>query len=290
VRICARAEGHVQCTGYDARGRKQYRYHPSFRRLREEAKYEEVLEFAAELPQLRKAIERDLAAPRLTKAKVVATILGIMDLTSLRVGNDRYMKENGSFGLTTLEDAHARIVGPTVSFSFRGKGGKAYRAAVRDRKLAAIVKRCRDIPGQRLFQYEDELGRHHAISSTDVNAYIRAVTGRPFTAKAFRTWSATVHATVFLAQSLPGCTVAERKRNMLAAIDKVADHLGNTRAICRKCYVHPLVTEAYEGDQLTKAFARCLGAARTRAGLRREECAVLELLGELSRSSVRAAA
>ncbi len=290
VRIASNARGHLQCTGHDMRGRKQYRYHPRFREVRDLAKYHDIVDFATELPKLRRAIQRDLASPVLTKNKVVATILRIMDRTSLRVGNDRYAKENASFGLTTLKDRHARVTGPTVAFSFRGKGGKDYRASIRDRKLAAIVKRCRDIPGQRLFQYVDEGGRHRAVTSTDVNAYIRVAMGRTFTAKEFRTWSATVHATVFLHESALPRTVAQRKKSLLSAIDRVAEHLGNTRAICRKSYVHPLVIDAYETDRLERAFSRCLSGARAASGLRREECAVLSLLESLSRASVRAAA
>jgi DNA topoisomerase-1 len=290
VRIAANPRGHLQCTGYDVRGRKQYRYHPRFREVRDLAKYHDIVEFAGVLPKLRRAIERDLAASTLTKNKVIATILRLMDRTALRVGNDRYARDNDSFGLTTLKDSHARIVGPTIAFSFRAKSGKPYRTSIRDRKLAAIVKRCRDIPGQRLFQYVDPEGRYRAVTSTDVNAYIRRVTGRPFTAKVFRTWAATVHATVFLCETLPGRTATARRASLLSAIDKVAAHLGNTRAICRKSYVHPLVIDAYESDRLARAFSRCLADARAVSGFRREECAVLSLLGTLSRSSVRAAA
>jgi DNA topoisomerase-1 len=291
VRIAKSSRGHLQCTGHDVRGRKQYRYHARFREVRDLAKYHDILDFAAELPKLRRAIERDIGSPTLTKDKVVATILRIMDRTALRVGNDRYARENDSFGLTTLKDRHAEIKGPTVAFSFRGKGGKDYRAAIRDRKLASIVKRCRDIPGQRLFQYLDARGRHRPVTSTDVNAYIKVAMGRAFTAKEFRTWSATVHATVLLNESIAPRTATERKRSLLAAIDRVAEHLGNTRAICRKSYVHPLVIDAFETDRLTKAFSRSLAGARAASGLRREECAVLALLGTLARaSSMRAAA
>ncbi|HEX4341302.1 MAG TPA: DNA topoisomerase IB [Polyangiaceae bacterium] len=289
VRIAASSRGHLQCTGHDVRGRKQYRYHAKFREVRDLAKYHDIVDFATELPKLRRAIDRDLASPELTKNKVIATILRIMDRTSLRVGNDRYAKENASFGLTTLKDRHAHIAGPTVAFSFRGKGGKDYRASIRDKKLASIVKRCRDIPGQRLFQYMDGR-RHRGVTSTDVNAYIRNAMGRNFTAKEFRTWSATVHATVFLHECVVPKNVTQRRKSLLSAIDRVAEHLGNTRAICRKSYVHPLVIDAYESDKLGRAFTRCLAGVRVASGLRREECAVLSLLGSLSRSSVRAAA
>ncbi len=177
-----------------------------------------------------------------------------------------------------------------MAFSFRGKGGKDYRTAIRDRKLASIVKRCRDIPGQRLFQYLDARGQHRPVTSTDVNAYIKAAMGRSFTAKEFRTWSATVHAAVLLHECALPRTAAERKKSLLLAIDRVAAHLGNTRAICRKSYVHPLVIDAYETDRLTKSFSRCLAAARSAPGLRREECAVLSLLATLTRASTMRAA
>jgi DNA topoisomerase-1 len=290
VRIAGNPRGHLQCTGHDTRGRKQYRYHARFREVRDLAKYHDIVDFATELPKLRRAIARDLASPILTKNKVVATILRIMDRTALRVGNDRYARDNDSFGLTTLKDRHAQIKGPIVAFSFRGKGGKDYRTAIRDRKLASIVKRCRDIPGQRLFQYLDGHGHHRPVTSTDVNAYIKAAMGRPFTAKEFRTWSATVHATVFLHECVAPRTVTERKKSLLLAIDRVAEHLGNTRAICRKSYVHPLVIDAFETDRLAKSFSRCLAAARPASGLRREECAVLSLLGTLARASTMRAA
>jgi DNA topoisomerase-1 len=290
VWICVKSNGHLQCTGYDSRGRKQYRYHPRFRQVRDEAKYDDILSFAASLPRLRQAIKRDIAAWSLTKHKVVATVLRIMDTTSIRVGNDRYAKENGSFGLTTLRDRHARISGSTVEFAFCGKGGRPYRASIRDRKLAMIVKRCRDIPGQRLFQYVDGGGHCHPVTSTDVNEYIREATGHPFSAKEFRTWSATVLATVELQGYPPYRTLSERRRALLRAIDEVAEHLGNTRAICRKCYIHPTVLDAFLSDRLSSTFAKCLSATRPRASLRREECAVLALFDALAPRSASIAA
>lgn len=290
VWICADPRGHLQCTGYDARGRKQYRYHTRWRQVRDLAKYDDVIHFASKLPRLRRAVEKDLATPSLTKEKVVAAVVRIMERTSIRVGNDRYAEENGSFGLTTLLDRHVRIAGEKVEFRFRGKGGKARRAELRDRKLATVVRSCRDIPGQRLFQYWDERERHHRITSTDVNEYIRNATGHPFSAKEFRTWAATVLATLTLHAAPPCRTESQRRKSLLSAIDEVASHLGNTRTICKKSYVHPGVMDAYLADRLSPLFSACLARARAGRGLHREECAVLALFEALARAPARLAA
>jgi DNA topoisomerase-1 len=290
VRICTKPNGHLQCTGYDARGRKQYRYHPRWRKVRDEAKYHDILLFAASLPALRRTVERDLASPSLSKSKVLAAVLRIMERTSIRVGNERYAEENGSFGLTTLLDRHVRFGKGVVEFRFKGKGGKVLRAAVRDQRLANVVRRCRDIPGQRLFQYIDANGRRRAITSTDVNAYIQAATGHAFTAKEFRTWAATVHAATVLHRHPPHRTATERRAALLRGIDEVASHLGNTRAICKKCYIHPAVMDAYLEERLAPLFSGCLTRARPRTGLDRAECAVLAFFEELSRAPLRAAA
>jgi DNA topoisomerase-1 len=286
VWICATEDGHIQATGLDARGRKQYRYHPRWRQVRDAAKYQDILSFGEALPQLRKMLARDLAATQLTKRKVVATVVAIMEQTRIRVGNDRYAETNKSYGLTTLLDQHAKISGPHVEFRFRGKGGKPYRASIRDRKLAAIVKRCRDIPGQRLFQYYDEQGDACSISSTDVNEYIREATGRPFTAKAFRTWAGTVGASLVLFECEPCRGTTHGKRVLKAAIELVSEQLGNTQAICRKCYVHPVVVDAYLNGALHEHLRDCLSAARRKRcrWLRVEECAVLALFEKLSRA------
>lgn len=289
VWICKSPHGHLQATGFDARGRKQYRYHARWREVRDEAKYHDILHFAERLPLLRKRVARDLASPALTREKVIATVLRIMERTAIRVGNDRYAESNGSYGLTTLLDKHAKISGETIDFRFRGKGGKPYRASIRDRKLAAIVKRCRDIPGQRLFQYEDEDGEYRAITSTDVNDYIRAATGHAFTAKEFRTWTATVSA-LNLLSGYPECrSQAQGKRLILQAVDEVAKELGNTRAICRKSYVHPTVFESYLAGTLHGLYARCLRSARKYPGLRPDECAVLAFFREFERGLQRLA-
>jgi DNA topoisomerase-1 len=275
VWICKHPNGHLQATGIDARGRKQYRYHARWREVRDEAKYHDILHFAEELPLLRRRIRRDFVGPSLTKQKVVATILKIMERTAIRVGNDRYAATNQSYGLTTLLDRHAKISQGTVSFHFRGKGGKTYRASIRDKKLAAIVKRCRDIPGQRLFQYRGDDGAFHPITSSDVNQYIQDATGHPFTAKEFRTWTATVSAMVLLNGYPPCKSQTEGKRLILKAVDDVAKELGNTRAICKKCYVHPTVFDAYLKGTLHGLYARCRRSGKTRPGLDADECTVL---------------
>jgi DNA topoisomerase-1 len=286
VWICRTKDGHVQATGRDARGRKQYRYHARFRKLRDEAKYDDLLEFAEALPKLRARLSRDLAEAKLTKAKVVATVLRLMERTRVRIGNDYYATTNRSYGLTTLRDEHAQISGESVEFRFRGKGGKPYRATLHDRRLAAIVKRCRDIPGQRLFQYVDDKGHFHPVTSSDVNEYLRRAMGGPFTAKSFRTWAGTVGATLLLHSLTPSRPHKRYKRRFRAAIERVAEHLGNTPAVCKNCYVHPAVLEAYESGRLHAAFGECLRASekRPRAGLRPDEAAVLMLLVRLARA------
>jgi DNA topoisomerase-1 len=277
VWICPDESGHLQATGKDARGRLQYRYHPRWREVRDEAKYHDVVAFAHSLPRLRERVTRDLRRRRLSKEKVLATVLGVMERTCIRVGNDRYADTNGSYGLTTLLDRHARIARGSVEFSFRGKGGKAYRARVRDARLAAIVKRCRDIPGQRLFQYEDEDGEYRAITSTDVNRYLKSTMGRPFTAKTFRTWAGTLATAVLLAAELPP-RGKSGERTVRRAIERVAEQLGNTATVCRKSYVHPAVVHAWRDGALSRLRRAHGGRRASNAGLRPEERAVLEVL------------
>ena len=283
VWICRSANGHLQATGVDARGRKQYRYHSRWREVRDEAKYHDILHFAERLPMLRKRIARDLASPDLSKPKVVATVLRIMERTAIRVGNDRYTETNGSYGLTTLLDKHAKISGKSIQFRFRGKGGKPHRATLFDKKLAAIVKRCRDIPGQRLFQYEDEAGRYRGVDSTDVNGYIQNAMEHPFTAKEFRTWTATVSALNVLRDYPPCKSATEGKRLVAQAVDAVAAELGNTRAICKKSYVHPAVFDAFLAGTLQAHYERCVRRSRKHSGLRADECAALSFFEELER-------
>jgi DNA topoisomerase-1 len=272
VWICSDPHGHLQATGYDVKGRKQYRYDARWRSARDEVKYQDLLEFAARLPRLRRELRRDLLCAGLTRDKVLATLVSLMAQTGVRIGNERYCAENGSYGLTTLLDRHAKITTSSVEFAFRGKGGKPYRAAVRDRVLARIVRRCRDIPGQRLFQYVDRNGAYQAIGSGDVNEYVRGLSGARFTAKTFRTWLASVLTLAELRRVAPAATLSARKRQLNQAISVVAEQLGNTLAICRKSYVHPVVMQAFlAGNLPPRQRAR-------RAGLTAEESDLVAVL------------
>jgi DNA topoisomerase-1 len=268
--------GHLQATGRDARRRKQYRYHPRWRAVRDETKYDRLLAFGQTLPRVRAAVARHLALRGLPREKVIATVVRLLDSTAIRIGNGEYTRENGSFGLTTLRNRHAAVSGATVRFQFRGKGGKLQQADVQDRRLARVIRRCQELPGQELFQYVDARGRTRTIDSADVNAYLRRVAGRDFTAKDFRTWSATVLATEALGAQDP----KHGRRGVRRAIGVVAERLGNTPTICRKSYVHPGVIGAYGDGSLVAAMAR--RAARRggngRGGLRPEEACVLALL------------
>lgn len=245
VWICARPDGHLQATGRDARGRKQYRYHPRWRAVRDETKYERTLAFAEALPALRERVARDLARPGLPREKVLAAVVRLLETTHIRVGNEEYARDNKSFGLTTMLDRHVRVEGGQIRFAFRGKSGIRHRVALSDRRLARIVQRCRDLPGQQLFQYLDEGGAVQDVGSADVNAYLRETTGQPFTAKDFRTWAGTVWAASLLRAMPPAASEREARRQLGRAIEAVAERLGNTPAICRKCYVHPAVVEAH---------------------------------------------
>jgi DNA topoisomerase-1 len=285
VWICRDPRGHLLATGLDAKGRKQYRYHPRWRCVRDEAKYDDLLELGRRLPRLRRRLARDLMLPRLVRDKVLATLVTVMAGTGVRVGSDRYASENGSFGLTTLLDRHAQITPSQIQFSFKGKGGKPYRVSVRDRRLSAIVKRCRDIPGQRLFQYEDETGSFQAVTSSDVNEYLKRVSAMELTAKTLRTWSATLLASTELAALPPAKSAAELKRHISDVLSRVARHLGNTPAVCRKSYVDPRVLEAYASTKLQ----RCAKRATRTSGLTRPECELLAIL-ESSRQLERRAA
>jgi DNA topoisomerase-1 len=280
VWICPDALGHIQVTGRDARGRKQYRYHPRWRTVRDDAKYGRMLAFGQALPIIRARIEEDLAHRGLSRRKVLAAVIKLLETTLIRVGNEEYARDNGSFGLTTLRGRHAFIKGSTVKFRFRGKSGKAHEIGVQDRRLSRIVKSCQELPGQELFQYVDGHGRRRALTSSDVNDYLREVTGQGFTAKDFRTWAGTVLAAWALQELPPVRTKAEAKKNVLRAVERVAGRLGNTVAICRKCYVHPVIFDAYLDGTLVETLQQRLDH-EVRAGedhLRREEMAVLALL------------
>ena len=279
VWICADALGHIQATGRDARRRKQYRYHPRWRSVRDESKYGRMLAFGQALPIIRARTEEDIARPGLSRRKVIAAVVLLLEATLIRVGNEEYARDNGSFGLTTFRGRHASVTGYTVRFHFRGKSGKVHEVGVQDRRLSRIVKKCQELPGQELFQYVDGRGRRHAVTSSDVNDYLREVTGQEFTAKDFRTWAGTVLAAWAL-HELPSRTKAEARRNVLRAVEKVASKLGNTVAICRKCYVHPVVFDAYLEGTLVGVLQDRLDH-QTRAGedhLQPREMAVLALL------------
>lgn len=254
VWICPDRRGHLQATGRDAKGRKVYRYHPRWREVREEAKYGRMLAFARALPQIRQRVEEDLAKPGLPREKVLAAVVALLERTRIRVGNEEYARDNRSFGLTTLRDRHARIKGGRMTFAFKGKSGKSHEVEIADRQLARIVARCQDLPGQQLFQYLDDDGRRCGVASDDVNAYLREITGEDFSAKDFRTWAGTVLAAMALQEFSEVDDAAQAKKNVVRAIESVAEKLGNTPAVSRASYVHPQVIEAYlEGDLLQAA-------------------------------------
>lgn len=245
VWICPSANGHLQATGRDARGRKQYRYHARWREVRDETKYGRMIAFAEALPRIRRRVERDLERPGLEREKVLATVVRLLETTLIRVGNEEYARANDSFGLTTLRNRHVEVKGSTLRFEFYGKSSRRHRITLDDPRLARIVKRCRDIPGYELFQYLDDDGERRSIDSTDVNEYLREAAGEEFTAKDFRTWAGTVLAAIALCGFEPCDCEADAKKNVARAIEMVAERLGNTPAVCRKCYVHPAVIEAY---------------------------------------------
>ena len=245
VWICASAHGHIQAVGRDARGRKQYRYHPRWRAVRDETKYTRMLAFARALPRIRARVDADLARRGLPRAKVLATVVRLLETTLIRVGNEEYARANNSFGLTTLRGRHVDVDGPEVRFEFRGKGGKPHAVGVRDPRVARIVRRLHELPGQELFQYVDDDGARRTLDSADVNAYLREIGADDFTAKDFRTWAGTVLAALALAEVRRFRTVREARRNVGRAIERVAARLGNTPAICRKGYVHPGIVDAY---------------------------------------------
>lgn len=286
VWICPRADGHIQATGRDARGRKQYRYHPRWREVRDETKYTRLLAFAEALPAIREGVDRDLRRKSLSREKVLAAVLRLLEDTCIRVGNDEYARTNLSFGLTTLRDEHVEIDGPELRFSFRGKSGKAHEVGIRDRRLARIVQHCQDLPGEELFQYVNEAGEQQILGSGDVNDYVRALTGQDFTAKDFRTWAGTVLATGALLELGPAETAKDAKANVIAAVDRVAARLHNTRAVCRKYYIHPAVLDAYLAGRLPEALAN--GGNRGPGGrfaLDGEEAAVVRLLRRAAKAA-----
>jgi DNA topoisomerase I len=279
VWICPLANGHLQATGRDARGRKQYRYHERWRSVRDETKYDRMLAFGDALPGLRERVESDLARRDMSRERVLATVVRLLETTRIRIGNEEYAATNHHYGLTTLRNRHVRVEGDRIRFSFVGKSGVTHRLELTSRKLARIVQKCRDLPGQELFEYIDgETGQIHAVHSHDVNDYLHAITGEPFTAKDFRTWAGTVLCAMELAALEDASSATAAKRNIAAAIKAVSTHLGNTPAVCRKCYVHPAILDGYTAGQLREA----LGAPRASGPLPPEEQAVLSFLRERS--------
>jgi DNA topoisomerase-1 len=285
VWICPSANGHIQATGRDARGRKQYRYHARWSAVRDSTKYGRMLLFAEALPRIRERVARDLSRPGLAREKVLATLVSLLQTTFIRIGNEEYARENRSYGLTTLRNRHADISGSTVRFHFRGKSGVAHEVSVRDRRLAQVVKRCQELPGQELFQYVDHDGQRHAVSSCDVNAYLREITGKDFTAKDFRTWAGTLLAFLAFCEC-QGCeSEAQAKRQVAEVVKCVAARLGNTPAVCRKCYVHPAVLESYLEPETRRTLVEYAEAASGASGeLHPEERAVVEFLRSRARA------
>ncbi len=291
VWICPKPDGHIQATGRDARGRKQYRYHPRWREIRDGIKYERTIDFARTLPRLRRRVRRDLRREHLDRRKVLASIVRILDETFLRIGNAAYAEDNGSFGLTTLQRRHARVEGDEVCFRFRSKGGKVVQVRIDHPRVARVVRRCAAIPGQELFCYPAPGGVIRAIGSGDVNDYLAEVAGGGFTAKDFRTWAGTVLTAGALVEIGPAPSERRAERNVLAAIDVAAARLGDTRAVTRGSYVHPEVLEAYRSGHLLEVAERQADGRRKRAaGLRSDEALVLAVLLDVRRAGQRQAA
>jgi DNA topoisomerase-1 len=256
VWICPREDGHLQATGRDARGRKQYRYHVRWREVRDETKYGKMAAFAAALPRIRRRVQRDLAQRGLPRDKVLATVVRLLEKTFMRVGNEAYARENDSYGLTTLRTRQVEVRGQRLRFRFRGKSGVRHCIELREPRLVAIVRCMQDLPGQELFQYVDDAGATHAIESADVNAYLKRVAGDAFTSKDFRTWAGSILALQLLARAEPPASAAHARRVTTAAIEQVARRLGNTRTVCRKCYIHPRVLESYAAGALAPLASR----------------------------------
>lgn len=278
VWICAAASGHLQATGRDAKGRKQYRYHDDFRGHRERDKFERIAAFAKALPDIRAGVTLDMSRRGLPREKVLATIVSLLESTLIRVGNEDYARQNGSFGISTLRDRHTQIDGAEIRFKFIGKSGKPWRVTLRDRRIAKIVKACQDLPGQRLFQYLDEDGKVQRITSTDVNGYLRQLSGADITAKDFRTWSGTVMTALVLKELGKATSATAAKKAIRSAIQEVADRLGNTPTICRKCYIHPAVFTHHLAGNILRFRVKPGATANDNPSLAPEELAVLRLI------------
>ena len=282
VWICTSERGHLQVTARDARGRKQYRYHPVYRRVRDETKFGRMLAFSEILQSIRERVERDIALPGHSRDKVLATLVSLLEKTLIRVGTDEYAKENGSYGLTTMKRRHVAVKGSTLRFEFKGKSGITHTVDLTDRRIARIVQRCQELAGQELFQYLDDDGRRQSVDAVDINDYLREISGgRDITAKDFRTWAGTMLAAKALRELGPGDSERQVKSNIIKAVDDVARRLGNTRAVCRKYYIHPALIEAYMRGETVPEPPPVAGAERRggeKAALRREEAVVLECL------------
>jgi DNA topoisomerase-1 len=277
--ICPNPKGHLQVTGRDARGRKQSRYHPRWREVRDETKYERMLLFGVELPNIRERVEQDLKMPGLPRPKVLATIVHLMETTLIRIGNEEYARKNKSYGLTTMRNKHVNVDGATVTFHFQGKSGVKHTVDINDRRIARIVRRCQDIPGYELFQYVDEDGTHHSVDSADVNEYLREIAKQDFTAKEFRTWAGSLLTCMTLRALGAYESEKEATKNIVQTIKTVAARLGNTPSVCRKCYVHPAVLQWYMSGKMV-ATKRLLPDDHEEMAeeLRREEAVLLKLL------------
>ncbi len=294
VWIAPDAQAHLLATGRDQRGRKQYRYHPTWRAVRDSDKFERMIAFGEALPRIRATVEQDLRRPGLPREKVLATIVRLLETSLIRVGNDEYARTNGSYGLTTLRERHVEISGNTVAFDFKAKSGKRRQIKIADRRLPRIIRNCRELPGYELFQYVDEAGARHRVVSEDVNAYLRETAGAEFSAKDFRTWAGTVLAATALQEMQSFESQAQAKRAMIQAIESVAGRLGNTPTICRKSYIHPAIFEAFLDKSLVEALRRRADAEladdRALAALSAEEAAILGMLrARLARSATAAA-
>ncbi|MGN8343149.1 DNA topoisomerase IB [Pseudomonas sp. SMV71] len=279
VWICTDPRGHLQATGRDARGRKQYRYHTRWREVRDADKYSRMLEFGRALPRLRKRLEEILATPGFSRDKVMATVITLLDKTLIRVGNTQYARDNRSYGLTTLRTRHVEVNGSAIAFQFRGKSGVEHQITVKDRRLARVIRRCQEIPGQNLFQYLDEDGARHSVSSSDINAYLKTLTGADFTAKDYRTWAGSAAALAGL-RTLRWETETEARKHVAEMVKQVARQLGNTPTVCRKCYIHPAVVEGFMLGAL-----RELPKPRVRKGLSAEEAGLTMFLQRMTQAA-----
>jgi len=280
VWICALDNGHLQATGIDLKNRKQYRYHPLWSALRNHTKFYRMLQFGYALPEMRLHIEKDLALRNFEKRKILALIVSLMQRTNIRIGNNAYEKLYGSFGLTTLKDKHVKIKGQKINFAFKGKKGVMHNIDLKNKKLARLVQKCKDIPGKELFQYIDDEGNRHCVDSGMVNEYIREISGEDFTAKDFRTWSGTVSALIAFKEIGYAETHSDYKKKVKEALEMVASHLGNTSTVCKKYYVHPLVINLYENNTIRKYLDELdkIEENDGKADLTHEEKLVLKIL------------